>query len=426
MRLIVVPLGGGGLVAASAGLGASPALGVGVQAEAARLHRLAGGLPAASALANTICDGIAVKRPGEVTLPARGAHVDEIVTVTDDEVAEAMVLLLERSKLVVEGAGAVGVAALLHGRVEPAADGRRVRGALGRQRGRLAAGRVHPPGRDRGAARRMVLSTKVPDRPGGLARLLDLVAEHGANVMDVEHLREGIDLHVRETAIQLVIQTRGPEHGDEILAAARAEGFPVRWSGRSSSPRGARPRRCGRRVSTEGAVVALRVLGAGAGRAVVAAARRQCRGVEDVHLLPAVGREGDVDRAGPVVGRDREVVRFLEAEGHFACLVAPRAALLEAQRRQRARVEDIVALIVSGGTARKARFDLVGLRASGLEGPVSAIKSPSGLRVKREREAKRAETIALRPIASPRPLALRQDDLSTWFGECAEPGIQLF
>ena len=74
----------------------------------------------------------------------------------------------------------------------------------------------------------MVLSTKVPDRPGGLARLLDLMAEHGANVMDVEHLREGIDLHVRETAIQLVIQTRGPEHGEEILRVVGEAGFSIR------------------------------------------------------------------------------------------------------------------------------------------------------------------------------------------------------
>ena len=76
--------------------------------------------------------------------------------------------------------------------------------------------------------RRMVLATTVPDTPGGLAGLLDLVAEHGGNVVDVEHIREGIDLHVRETAVHLVIQTRGREHGDEILRAVGDAGFSVR------------------------------------------------------------------------------------------------------------------------------------------------------------------------------------------------------
>jgi threonine dehydratase len=78
------------------------------------------------------------------------------------------------------------------------------------------------------AGRRVVLSTVVPDRPGALAGLLRVVAEHGGNVVDVEHLRDGIDLHVRETAIKLVLQTHGPEHSDEILDSARAEGFSVR------------------------------------------------------------------------------------------------------------------------------------------------------------------------------------------------------
>src|ERR671922_427161 len=78
------------------------------------------------------------------------------------------------------------------------------------------------------AGRRMVLSTVVPDRPGALAGLLRVVAEHGGNVVDVEHLRDGIEIHVRETAIKLVLQTRGRENNQEILDAARAEGFSVR------------------------------------------------------------------------------------------------------------------------------------------------------------------------------------------------------
>ena len=208
MRLIVVPLGGGGLISGIA-LAFPEARVVGVRCQD---------------LANTICDGIAVKKPGAVTAPLLERHVDEIVSVTDDEVAEAMVLLLERSKLVVEGAGAVAVAALLHGRVKPAADGETCAVLSG---GNVDASLLSECIRmgETAAGRRMVLSTKVPDRPGGLARLLDLVAEHGANVMDVEHLREGIDLHVRETAIQLVIQTRGRSHGDEILRVVADAGL---------------------------------------------------------------------------------------------------------------------------------------------------------------------------------------------------------
>ena len=78
------------------------------------------------------------------------------------------------------------------------------------------------------AGRRMVLVTVVPDRPGALAGLLQIVAELGANIVDVEHLREGVDLHMRETAIHLTLQTRGPEHGQEVVDTVRAAGFKVR------------------------------------------------------------------------------------------------------------------------------------------------------------------------------------------------------
>ena len=78
------------------------------------------------------------------------------------------------------------------------------------------------------AGRRMVLATVVPDRPGALSGLLQVVAEQGANIVDVEHLREGVDLHLRETAIHLTLQTRGPEHGRELVEAVRGHGFTVR------------------------------------------------------------------------------------------------------------------------------------------------------------------------------------------------------
>ena len=202
---------------------------VGVQAEACApyIDSLAARRPVGARSANTICDGIAVKRPGDFTLPLVERYVDEVVTVSDDQVAEAMVLLLERSKLVAEGAGAVAVAALMHGAVKapPSGDvcavlsGGNVDASLLSEAIRLG---------ETAAGRRMVLSTVVPDRPGALAGLLRVVADHGGNVVDVEHLRDGIDLHVRETAIKLVLQTRGPGSSREILEAARADGFSVR------------------------------------------------------------------------------------------------------------------------------------------------------------------------------------------------------
>jgi threonine dehydratase len=232
VRLVVVPLGGGGL---ASGIGLALAARVpsarvvGVQAEACAPYpaSIAAHRPVGARSANTICDGIAVKRPGDITLPLVERYVDEVVTVSDDQVAEAMVLLLERSKLVVEGAGAVGAAALMHGCVEPPGEGTVCAVLSG---GNVDASLLSECIRlgETSAGRRMVLSTVVPDRPGALASLLRVVAERGGNVVDVEHLRDGLDLHVGETAIKLVLQTRGADHGREILDAARNEGFTVR------------------------------------------------------------------------------------------------------------------------------------------------------------------------------------------------------
>jgi threonine dehydratase len=232
VRLVVVPLGGGGLaagtaIAVKARLPGARVVGVQAEACAPYIDSLAAHRPIGARSANTICDGIAVKRPGDFTLPLVERYVDDVVTVSDDEVAEAMVLLLERSKLVVEGAGAVAVAALLQGRVEPPAEGEVCAVLSG---GNVDASLLSECIRlgETAAGRRMVLSTVVPDRPGALAGLLRVVADHGGNVVDVEHLRDGIDIHVRETAIKLVLQTRGPDSNQEILDAARAEGFSVR------------------------------------------------------------------------------------------------------------------------------------------------------------------------------------------------------
>lgn len=232
VKLVVVPLGGGGL-ASGIGLAVAEWLPgarvVGVQAAACApyIDSLAAHRPIGARSANTICDGIAVKRPGDFTLPLVERYVDEVVTVSDDEVAEAMVLLLERTKQVVEGAGAVAVAALMQGRVAAPAEGEVCAVLSG---GNVDASLLYECIRlgETAAGRRMVLSTIVPDRPGALSGLLQVVAEHGGNVVDVEHLRDGIDLHVGETAINLVLQTRGPEASQEILEAVQEHGFAVR------------------------------------------------------------------------------------------------------------------------------------------------------------------------------------------------------
>jgi threonine dehydratase len=226
LRMVVVPIGGGGLASgiATAVKSAIPdARVVGVQSNVCA--PFAGGHLAG--MPSTICDGIAVKHPGELTQPLVAELVDDVVTVSDDEAAQAMVMLLERSKQVVEGAGAVGVAALMHRHVEPAADGSTVVVLSG---GNVDAALLVEAIRlgETAAGRRMVLAVKIPDRPGGLAHLLGIVARLGANVIDVEHLRDGMDLHVRETAVQLVLQTRGPDHDDQIVAEVEAAGYKPR------------------------------------------------------------------------------------------------------------------------------------------------------------------------------------------------------
>jgi threonine dehydratase len=227
-----VPLGGGGLasgVAIAVKSRISNVRVIGVQAEACSpyVDSIAAHRPIGARDTTTICDGIAVKRPGTLTLPLVERYLDGIATVSDDEVAQAMVLLLERSKLVVEGAGAVGVAALLAGKIDPVGDGEVCVVLSG---GNVDATRLAECIRlgETAAVRRIVIWTVVPDRPGALAALLRVVAEHGANVVDVTHIREGVELHVRETAIQLVLQTSGKEHSNRILDAIRAEGFSAR------------------------------------------------------------------------------------------------------------------------------------------------------------------------------------------------------
>jgi threonine dehydratase len=183
-------------------------------------------LAVAAGAITTLADGIAVKAPGLLTRPLVEAWVDDIVTVGEDEVADAMMLLMERAKLFVEGGGSVGVAALMAERVAPARAGVTVVVLSG---GNVDLG-VLPNLIRRAetlAGRRLILFVRITDRPGGLARLLNVISESRANVIEVEHVREGVDLHVRETGVQIAMEVRNREHADRIVAAVRSAGYHV-------------------------------------------------------------------------------------------------------------------------------------------------------------------------------------------------------
>jgi threonine dehydratase len=237
LSLVVVPLGGGGLAGgvALAVKTLRPSVRV-VAVQASNVApfpaSIAAGRPVEVAAVATLADGISVKRPGELTLPLISSYVDEVVTVGEDEIADAMVLCLERAKLVVEGAGAVGVAAILAGRVpiDAASAGTT---AVVLSGGNVDTGLLAPAIRrhETRSGRRLVLFARMSDRPGQLARLLTCVGNSGANVWEVQHLREGFDLHVRENAVHLVLETRNRSHAKSVISDARAAGFDVEMVG---------------------------------------------------------------------------------------------------------------------------------------------------------------------------------------------------
>jgi threonine dehydratase len=230
MGRVVVPVGGGGLISGVAVAIKSQRPDVqivGIQAEvcAPFAASLQAGEPVpVHTPTRTIADGIAVKRPGTLTLSLIDEWVDQLLVVSEDEIAEAMVFLLERTKLVVEGAGAVGVAALLAGKLATPVEGTTVLVLSG---GNVGAGMLAEVTRrhETQHRRRLVLQVRIPDLPGSLALLLGLVGRSGANLVDVQHIREGLDLHIQETAVQLVLETRGPEHAAAVSAAIREGGY---------------------------------------------------------------------------------------------------------------------------------------------------------------------------------------------------------
>ena len=209
---VVIPVGGGGLAA-----------GIAIAIRELRPDvRLVGVQAGLSGF--TIADGIFVKQPGELTMSILDDVLEDMVEVDDEAISEAIVLLLERSKLVVEGAGAVGVAALLGGKV----------GGTGPVAIVLSGGNIDPTllisvvrhGLTLGG-RYLVLRTRIADRPGELVKLLELIAQERGNVVSVEHHREGMDVPVAQTEVELTLITRDQEHVAVLLAAMKSWGYEV-------------------------------------------------------------------------------------------------------------------------------------------------------------------------------------------------------
>ncbi|MGH2750516.1 MAG: threonine ammonia-lyase [Actinomycetota bacterium] len=229
VNTIVVPAGGGGLVsgiAAAAKSLKSNVRAVAVQAEGAASFplSLAQGRPTTLEVMSTIADGIACNTPGERTFAHVQALVDEVVTVSDDQIAEALVFTAERMKLVLEPAGAAGVAAAMLGlgELEPPV----VVVLSGGNIDPLLLLRVIRFGLS-ASGRYFAFRTRISDQPGALHRLLGLLAELGANVVGVEHHREGVRVHLGDVEVALQIETRGLEHIKELMEHLNAASYTV-------------------------------------------------------------------------------------------------------------------------------------------------------------------------------------------------------
>jgi threonine dehydratase len=226
--VVLVPIGGGGLIAgvASAIKHDYPKVRiVGVQAAGAAACResMRLGRVVSVGTINTIADGIAVKTPGELTFSVIKELVDDVVTVDDEEISRAILFLLERTKLLVEPAGAVGVAALMAKRVTY--PGKNVVAIL-------SGGNVdiHSVARyiEHGltlAGRYIVISTHLRDEPGQLSLLLKVFTDHHVNVLDIQHFRAGYSLQLNQTEVHVTAETRDAAHAQEIMDALAASGF---------------------------------------------------------------------------------------------------------------------------------------------------------------------------------------------------------
>ncbi len=234
---IVVPVGGGGLISgiAVAVKEQRPRVRIfGVQAKGAApavesFHR---GRRTGVRRAVTMADGIKIREVADSTFALMQRHVEDIVTVTDEEISQAMVMLLEKAKLVVEGAGAAGVAAL-QGKHLPGVRGKTVVVLSGGNADTNLLARVIERGLT-AAGRYVQLQITIPDRPGYLRSILDVVAEQGANIVDIAHYRSGWRVTLGDVEVELLLETRHPGHGREILAALKARGMSAELWGRAA------------------------------------------------------------------------------------------------------------------------------------------------------------------------------------------------
>ncbi len=234
LETVIVPIGGGGLISGVASVlkrraaeqGRSIRV-IGVQAANAAAYpvSLAAGAVTEITISPTIADGIAVAKPGKLNFEIVRDAVDEVVTVDDDDIARAMLVLLERAKMVVEPAGAVGVAAILTGKIV----------ASGPTVVILSGGNIDPLIMERVIAHGLAASERylklripLPDRPGQLARTSEIIADQNANVVEVLHTRHGSGLAISQVELELHIETRGPEHADQVMAALRDAGYDPR------------------------------------------------------------------------------------------------------------------------------------------------------------------------------------------------------
>ena len=231
---VVVPIGGGGLISGVASVlkqtfakqGRTVRI-VGVQAENAASYppSLEAGEPTDITIQPTIADGIAVSRPGALNFDIISTMVDEVVTVSDDDIARALLVLLERAKLVVEPAGAVSVAAILTGLVKNSGTTVAI----------LSGGNIDPLVMERVISRGLAASDRylklrlmLPDRPGQLARVAELISEANANVVEVLHTRHGSGMQITEVELRLSVETRGPEHRAAVVEVLRRAGYEPR------------------------------------------------------------------------------------------------------------------------------------------------------------------------------------------------------
>jgi threonine dehydratase len=231
LETVIVPIGGGGLIAGVASAiklraareGRTVRV-IGVQAENAAAYppSLSAGKPTEIVMAATIADGIAVSKPGALNFDIIRDAVDEVVTVAEDDIARALLMLLERAKLVVEPAGAVAVAAILSGKVT--ATGPTVAILSGGNIDPLLMQRVISHGLS-ASDRYLKLKIMLPDRPGQLARTAELLAEANANVVEVLHTRHGHGLQLSQVELDVSVETRGPDHRREVIEVLRAAGY---------------------------------------------------------------------------------------------------------------------------------------------------------------------------------------------------------